>query len=323
MNNAAQQTMAINQDTALQEETLPLCRPTELAEAAGGRRWLIESMWAEEGVGLIGGSPKSCKSWLGLEMATSVASGTPCLGRFAVHNPGPALVFLAEDAQHVVRDRLQALANHHHLDLDALDLHVITSPTLRLDLEQDQVRLHNTLASKRPRMLLLDPFVRLHRIDENSATEVAKILDFIRRLQREHHTAIVLVHHTRKSGARQQAGQALRGSGDFHAFGDSNLYLTHQRARLKLTFEHRAAEAIDPIHLRLVTEPLHLALADAPIPGPTLEEQVIAELNRVETPVSRTSLRERLRVQNKRLGLALEALLNAQKIRRTPQGWTI
>lgn len=304
------------------EATLPVCRPAELAETTERCRWLIDDLWAEQGVGLIGGTPKSCKSWLGLEMATAVASGTPCLGRFEVCQPGPALVFLAEDAPHVVRERLGALAAHRGLALDQLDLKVITSPALRLDLDTDQLRLHNTLSALRPRLLLLDPFVRLHRIDENSANEVARVLDFLRTLQRTHHCAIVLVHHTRKSGARTQPGQALRGSGDFHAFGDSNLYLTHHKSRLRLTFEHRAAQALEPLHLRLIAEPLHLALADAPQTEPSLDQRILDVLSSLDAPISRTALRERLRVQNKRLGIALNELQGEGRVQRTPDGWS-
>ena len=54
-------------------------------------------------VGVIGGAPKCAKTWLGLDMALSVATGTPCLGKYAVPEPGPVLVYLAEDALPVVR----------------------------------------------------------------------------------------------------------------------------------------------------------------------------------------------------------------------------
>ncbi|MBK8999599.1 MAG: AAA family ATPase [Myxococcales bacterium] len=51
----------------------------------------------------------------------------------------------------------------------------------------DQRRLHKTLAALRPRLLVLDPFVRLHRIDENSAAEVSAVLAFLREVQRARH----------------------------------------------------------------------------------------------------------------------------------------
>ena len=57
------------------------------------RRWLIEGLWSAVAVGFIGGPPKCCKSYLGLDMALSVATGTPCLGAYDVCEPGPALVY--------------------------------------------------------------------------------------------------------------------------------------------------------------------------------------------------------------------------------------
>ena len=62
-------------------------------------------------VGLIGGAPKSGKTFLALELAVAVASGRPCLGRFAVPCPGPVLVLAAEDSPHQVKRRIQGIAH--------------------------------------------------------------------------------------------------------------------------------------------------------------------------------------------------------------------
>ena len=62
-----------------------------------------------------------------------------------------------------------------------------------------------------PRLLILDPFVRLHRIDENASGEVAPLLAYLRELQRRHGLAVLVVHHAKGAG-RARAGQALRGS---------------------------------------------------------------------------------------------------------------
>jgi hypothetical protein len=64
--------------------------------------------------------------------------------------------------------------------------------------------------------------------------------------------SVILVHHTRKNAAGVAPGQSLRGSGDLHAFGDSNLYLRRVQDRLLLVSEHRAAPASPPVHLDLV-----------------------------------------------------------------------
>ncbi|MBK8994487.1 MAG: AAA family ATPase [Myxococcales bacterium] len=72
------------------------------------------------------------KSWLGLDLALSVASATPCLGRFEVRDPGPVLLYLAEDAPGVVKQRLAGLCAPRGLEPDPLPIHVVTAPSLRL-----------------------------------------------------------------------------------------------------------------------------------------------------------------------------------------------
>jgi len=290
-------------------------------------RWLVQHLWGASAVGVIGGAPKCCKSWLGLDLAVSVASGTACLGRFEVHSPGPAVVYLAEDALPRVRDRVAHLCQHRGLALSALDLHVITAPSLRLDLERDRLALDRTLSSLQPRLLLLDPLVRLHRLDENSAADVSGLLGFLRELNRRHQLALVLVHHMAKR-SRRDPGQALRGSSDLHAWTDSACYICRRSdQRLRLTVEHRAAPAPDPLLLRLAggePEPLRLAI-DGNDDATTLPlaEAVRALLRQAQAPLSRTALRRQLRVNNARLGEALLALEQRRLVVRSPDGWSV
>src|SRR5580658_11242407 len=133
----------------------PAWRP---ADRAGEQRWLVTSLWSEQAVGIIGGEPKCCKSFLALDLAVSVAAGTACLRRFPVPRPGRVLLYAAEDALHIVRRRLEGICAASGLSLAELDVQVITAPTLRLDLEADRVRLDETITRLKPRLLVLDPF---------------------------------------------------------------------------------------------------------------------------------------------------------------------
>jgi len=78
-------------------------RAGSLAAEAPGEHWLFEGLWGRTAIGLIGGVPKCCKSWLGLELAVTLASGTDALDHFPAVAQGPALVFRAEDALPQVR----------------------------------------------------------------------------------------------------------------------------------------------------------------------------------------------------------------------------
>lgn len=308
------------------ENILPVRRANELDIQLPEHSWLIHSIWSYGAVGIIGGPAKCCKSWLGIDMAVSVASGSPCLGRFEVQRPGPALIFMAEDAICAVRSRIEALCAHRQLDIDRLNLYVITASTLRLDLIRDQKRLQATLAAFKPRLLLLDPLVRLHRLDENSATDISNLLGFVREMQRSYDTAIVLVHHTSKK-QYAQPGQALRGSSDLHAFGDSNAYLARHKDQIILSLEHRAAKPPDPIELKLVSLPdgstTHLEIS-SPSKRKTdssLAERIVALLLHAAKPLSRTTIRKHLQVNNQRLGQTLQSLDRQGLILKTPTGW--
>ena len=303
---------------------LPIMQVGDLETRAEGQAWMIQEVWGRSSVGMIGGSPKCCKSWLGLDIALSVASGTPCLDTFEVQDQGPALIYLAEDTLPAVRARVQSLCDHRHLAIAKIPLHVITRPCLRLDLPQDQTALKRTLETLRPRLLLLDPLVRMHQLDENSASEISRLLSFIRECQRLFDCSIILVHHASKK-IRAQPGQSLRGSSDLHAFGDSNAYMARRRDRLTLTLEHRAAKAPDPLELRLDSsreDRVHLVRVSAISRDLSLEERILAQLRQGGTQ-RRGELRKALRVNNQRLGDTLKALSERDLAHETVKGWSL
>jgi RecA-family ATPase len=312
---------------AIDDQILPVVRVGDIPHQQQAQRWLVKHLWGESSVGVIGGAPKCSKTWLGLDLALSVATGTACLGKYAVPRPGPVLVYLAEDALAVVRERVAGMARHRGLALAAVDVHVITASTLQLDREPHCSRLFETARRLRPRLLLLDPLVRLHGIDENHAGEVAALLAYFRSLQRQLDLSVVLVHHTRKNAAAgAAAGLGLRGSSDIHAFGDSNLYLRRTREHLVLSSEHRAAPASPPVSLQLVAtdaDQTHLeVITECPgLPSQQSLQNRVLELLAPGVVLTRAKLRDTLGVKNQRLGEALESLERTGQLCRTAAGW--
>jgi AAA domain len=53
---------------------LPVEPAWRLADRAGEQRWLVTSLWSEQAVGIIGGEPKCCKSFLALDLAVAAAA---------------------------------------------------------------------------------------------------------------------------------------------------------------------------------------------------------------------------------------------------------
>jgi len=310
-------------------EPLPVSRVGDLEAKPEGERWLVEGLWTRRAVGVLGGPPKAFKTWVGLDLALSVASGTPCLSRFPVMETGPVLAYLAEDPGEEVRARTAALAKGRGLTLDALDLFVITSPVLWLDDQEHRERLRKTIEVLRPKLLLLDPLVRLHRQDENDVRAVSALLGHLRELNRTFDLAVVLVHHTSKK-ERACPGQALRGSGDIYAWLDAGLFLAKRKNGILLTVEHRSAPAPEPLDLSLVTGDGTARLSVSE-PGPENEREAagdladaaLDEIEKAGEPVTRSALRTRLGVRNERLGRILKTLEREGRIERTNSGWTI
>jgi hypothetical protein len=308
---------------------LPVEPAYRLAERAEEQRWLVTGLWSEQAVGIVGGEPKCCKSFLALDLAVAVAAGVPCLRRFVVPRAGRVLLFAAEDALHIVRRRIEGICSAAGLSLAELDIQVITAPTVRLDLEADRRNLAETVAKMQPRLLILDPFVRLHRIDENASGEVAPLLAYLRELQRRYAVAVLVVHHAKKGGNGVRAGQALRGSSEFHAWGDSNLYLRRIGDDLSLSVEHRAAPSMTPITIDLAQRGPALALEvvdrrDPATPPPSsLDERISATLAAADGSLPFAKLRACCRVRAATLYERLAVLTATGCIAKTDDGYRL
>lgn len=304
----------------------PAC---DLPVAEQEHRWLVQDLWAEEAVGVIGAEPKTMKSFFALELAVAVASGAPCLRRFPVPRSGRVLLYAAEDPLHVVRQRLEGICAAAGITLEGLDLQVITEPTVRLDLEAVRRSLDATITSLQPRFLILDPFVRLHRIDENVSGEVAPLLAFLRELQRRHGLAVLVVHHSKKGAAGMRAGQALRGSSEFHAWGDSNGYLKKlDDDSVILTVEHRAAPSIRPLTLELAANhagvALRIADRETASAAPTsVDDRIIAALAESQRQLSFPELRRVCRARSATVYERLAALTAAGRVTKSSQGYSL
>ena len=297
----------------------------ELERTTAPLAWIVDGLFLEAGAGILGGAPKSCKSFFALDLCVAIASGTSCAGRFRVLAPGPVVLLCAEDPHAVVSSRLTALSRTRGRQLGDLPIEVIVDS---VRLPDGLGRLEATLAVTKPRLLLLDPLIRLHRADENSASEMSIILDGLRNLARSSRTAILLVHHARKAGAGN-AGAGLRGSSDLAAFGDTNLYLRRlaHDGSLELKIEHRAAAPPAPLRLKLLVDD-----SDAPTARFTAAERdphedptvgrILGLIASSPDPLSSSALREKLGVRNQVVADVLRRLADAGRIRRAGRdGW--
>jgi hypothetical protein len=284
-------------------------------------------------VGIIGGPPRAYKSWLALDMAVSVASGSPCLGVFPVRCSGPVLIYVAEDSESSLRSRLESLARNHQIDFSHLDVRVITADLLRLDLPDDQRRLEATIALHQPKLLIIDPLIRIHGADENASGPMAALLGYFRALQRKNAVAIILIHHSGKR-ISTRAGYSLRGSSDFYAWTDCLLSLERRHEQRRLSVEHRSAPGAGPFTLELVTSSSadltpHLILrrddtTDAPQTHDSISERILQLLSKSPEPLMAETIRMSFHIRKQRLLEILRDLLgNGKIVKRSSGGYAL
>jgi hypothetical protein len=276
----------------------------------GPTQWLVRDIWLSEGCGIIGGEPKSFKSFCAAQAATCVASGLPMFGRHEVQQ-GTVLMFNAEDKPGDTRERIARMCRSLDVEFGALPLHLIDVPAIRLDDARQVAKLSRTVAKLKPVLLILDPLRNLHDGDENDAQLTSALLSPLRIIQREHHCAVMLVHHMAKlTETQRRPGQRLRGSSALHGWVDSALYLTHKDGSILVEPEHRSAPTIEPFSftvenahtdrgeaLWLEAESLSDAAEQTAARDRTavLENSIIAALQEASEPLTGRDIRKKVK----------------------------
>lgn len=235
--------------------------------------WLVEGVLTEGACGFIAGEPKTWKSWVGYDLAMSVATGADFLGHFGVRNPGPVLYIQEEDPLPVLKTRgakIWAGKQTDKLTLDSeggiywlpakaersfdpdINAYVQQGVTISdeawqlwLDetLELGMEQLANGLNNEPYRLMVIDTLMMTAGdVDENRAQEMTtKIFRPLKVMARKHNTAVQVVHHLGKSD-KSRMGQRMLGSVANHAWGEDSMYLNRAgRDKVRMEIESKVA----------------------------------------------------------------------------------
>ena len=232
-----------------------------------GADWLVRGILPDRSFGMVGGEPKSDKTWIVIELALAVATNTPVFGEFDTGPARPVALFLAEDAERAARNRLRALAAARGMEpADALR-NVSVSCRAPLDV-RDDAQLARLVASCRvlpapPALVVVDPLREVHGANEDSSDEMIDVLGRFKAVRDILGCAVIAVHHTAKISAdvsRRRYGQKLRGSGAIHGAIDAGLYVGNMDTdgvsnwTTDVQVETRAARAAGVFKLHLQVE---------------------------------------------------------------------
>lgn len=264
--------------------SIPLDR--YLAVESRDPQWMIEGLWSDKSHGIIAGEPKTRKTYVGIDIALSVATGTDCLGHFKVVKPGPVLMIQEEVSDAEMRKRLRYIAASKGLGGkverrgDEISVHLPDPVPLYLrnrkqfDLSSDESfqMLHKQVTRKDITLVILDPLqLMLGEVDENRASEVRPILYNILQLKEETGTGIMIIHHYNKASDKnpRKGGQRMLGSQAFHGWVESALYMSkNEKYETEVEREFRNFEEIEDFSIAYVggEDRYEVAVSEKPKP---------------------------------------------------------
>ncbi len=190
-------------------------------------RYCVEGL-LPEGVWFLAGKPKLGKSWLALQLALSIASGSKALGGVYRTDPGDVLYLALEDGQRRLQQRLKKL-------LPAGD------PPERLTFFNEWPKLDAGGPEHLDRWLYEHPDCRLVVIDtlkkvrpkqpgRSLYVEDYEAVEPLAPVARDHGVTILVVHHLRQSDA-DDPYDMISGSTGLTAGVDGALILKRERGR--------------------------------------------------------------------------------------------
>lgn len=293
----------IGTDTTEAKRGAELARPWEVhnwldldAEPMQDPGWLIAGCWPADAYGIIAAESKAGKTWVVIDLATSVAAGVPFLGEHEVPQSGPVIVYSGEGGGRNLRRRVRALLASKGIEPDDPrigNLHVVTKPPRLADphhirtMKEDARRI-------RPRLIVLDPLYLSLGANLASLNEVGAELAQLQQVAEDVGAALVVVHHWNKTGtgtgrARmsgagpEQWGRVLwsiavrsKSALDEHEHSSvtsldveiSGGELADLSFSIRRTIYAEGCELIDPLHYEVTASPLIASSGGTPEKGP-------------------------------------------------------
>lgn len=254
------------EDGLTDDERQPPVRFGALLRNVKRPKYLIEGVLTEGACGFIAGEPKCYKSWVGLDMALSIATGANFLDTFRVVNPGGVLYVQEEDPLPTLKqrtgkiwagkqtDKLQLTKSTDGLSIDWLppekeamfdpDINALVQRGVVISDEAWQLYLDETLAEgingEPYRLMLIDTLMMVAGdVEENKSQAMTQqIFKPLKVLSRKYNVAIQVVHHMGKAD-KPRAGQRMLGSVANHAWAEDSVYISRAAHSLKMEIESK------------------------------------------------------------------------------------
>lgn len=196
--------------------------PDSVREKLHQPTWLIQDVLPTDPYGQAGmlvGAPGIGKSFIAIDWACCVASGTYWQGH-RVREP-KVVVYLYGEGQSGVYARILAWLKHHQLEPEALRNLCLFCETADLDDRDSDLALQGTMQREgvHPDLVIIDTLNRYFAGEENSSRDARSFVNnFVTLMEKKFGATVVTIHHTPKGDGREmeaRGSSAFKGAMDF------------------------------------------------------------------------------------------------------------
>jgi hypothetical protein len=197
--------------------------------------WLIDQQIPANGLTVLFGPSGAGKSFVALDYAAKIARSS---------RPLQPVIYVAAEGGSGYSARVRAWEGYHRQPCGALCFWLDAINLLDAGAVQgflDEVR------PLRPALVIIDTLARCMWGDENSARDMGAFIQACNAIQRALNAAVLVVHHTGKSGVSERGSSALRGAADMM------IELTNDDGLIRMACSKaKDAPEFEPRYLRLV-----------------------------------------------------------------------
>ncbi|HRT43378.1 MAG TPA: helicase RepA family protein [Phycisphaerae bacterium] len=220
--------------------------------------WLLRGMLERDTFALVFGDPGCGKSFLAIDWACRIATGTPWRSQAVKGGP---VVYIAGEGQQGFGRRIRAWSQHHGVSLADVPLYL--APAVAMPNPTDLMALATAIDAGvvnvgKPALIVLDTLARCFGGgDENSTQDMNRFVLACDAIRQRYGCTILVVHHAGHGDKTRARGAiALKAALDaeYRLANDDRLLLTATKVK--------DAETPPPLALRLVTVELPDLLDD-------------------------------------------------------------
>ncbi|MEK7550809.1 MAG: AAA family ATPase [Patescibacteria group bacterium] len=213
-------------------------------------KWIVEQLIPLEGIVALSGMPSAYKTWLILDLAIKVASGTILFDKFDTNKCG--VLFIDEETgERWIQQRIVKLSNNFELPI-----YLLSKTGFKLN-DKTVTTLVEFIRKHEIGVVIFDSLLRIHTAsDENNAVEMAKVFSLFQKLTNAGVT-VIFTHHNRKQGILRSSNpsQDMRGSSDILAAVDCHLAVDRKEESVVITqTKSRKSEELKPFKLNVIKE---------------------------------------------------------------------